>query len=52
MVFQLIQKLETPELCFDERLSITVQLREVLGNVNYRDAQLLDYRKPAQILSP
>jgi site-specific recombinase XerD len=34
MVFQLIQKLEMPELCFEERLGITSQLREALGNVN------------------
>ena len=33
-VFQLIQKLEMPELCFEERLGITSQLRKVLGNVH------------------
>jgi hypothetical protein len=30
--FQLIQKLELPELCFQERLSIASQVREVLDN--------------------
>lgn len=34
MVFQLIQKLETPELCFEERLGIASQLRQALGRVH------------------
>jgi hypothetical protein len=33
-MFQLIGKLELPELCLEERLSIAVQLREALGKVN------------------
>lgn len=32
-VFQLIKRLETPELCFEERLNIARQLREALGAV-------------------
>ena len=34
MVFQLIGRLETPELCFEDRLGIAVQLREALDKVN------------------
>ncbi len=33
-VTQLIQQLETPELCLEERLEIASQLRQVLGRVN------------------
>jgi len=33
-VFQLIQKLELPKLCFEERLGIACQLREALYAVN------------------
>ncbi len=33
-VFQLIQKLEMPELCFEERLSLAGQLREALGGID------------------
>jgi hypothetical protein len=32
-LFQLIQQLEMPELCYDKRLSIVCQLREELGAV-------------------
>lgn len=32
-LFQLIQQLELPELCLDERLDITFQLRELFGDV-------------------
>lgn len=32
-VFQLIERLEMPELCFEERLSLAGQLREALGAV-------------------
>ena len=32
-VFQLIERLELPELCFEERLGIAAQLREALGVV-------------------
>jgi site-specific recombinase XerD len=32
-VAQLIERLETPELCFEERLAITCQLREALDTV-------------------
>ena len=28
---ELVQKLEEPELCFEERVSITTELREILG---------------------
>jgi integrase len=31
-VFQLIGRLELPEICFEERLDIVIQLREVLNN--------------------
>jgi hypothetical protein len=34
MEFQLIQKLEMPELKLEERLEITRQLRETLGKVD------------------
>jgi hypothetical protein len=30
-VFQLIERLKLPELCYEERLSITSQLKEVLN---------------------
>lgn len=30
-VLQLIEQLEIPELCFEERLGITLQLRELFG---------------------
>jgi integrase len=33
-LFQLVAQLETPELCFEERLGIAGQLREALGRVN------------------
>jgi site-specific recombinase XerD len=33
-LFQLVAQLETPELCFEERLGIASQLREALGRVN------------------
>jgi hypothetical protein len=32
-VLQLIERLELPELCLEERLGITLQLREFLGVV-------------------
>ena len=32
-VLQLIERLELPELCFEERLDITFQLRELFGVV-------------------
>jgi hypothetical protein len=32
-VLQLIEQLETPELCYEERLDITLQLRELFGAV-------------------
>ena len=32
-VLQLIEQLEIPELCFEERLDITLQLRELFGAV-------------------
>jgi len=32
-LFQLIEQLEVPELCFEERLDITLQLRELFGVV-------------------
>jgi hypothetical protein len=32
-LFQLIEQLELPELCFEERLGITLQLRELFGVV-------------------
>jgi hypothetical protein len=32
-VLQLIERLELPELCFEERLDITLQLRELFGVV-------------------
>jgi hypothetical protein len=32
-LIQLIEQLETPELCFEERLDITLQLRELFGVV-------------------
>lgn len=32
-VIQLIERLELPELCFEERLDITLQLRELFGVV-------------------
>jgi len=32
-VLQLIEQLELPELCFEERLGITLQLRELFGVV-------------------
>jgi hypothetical protein len=51
MVFQLIQRLELPELCFEERINIAYQLREVLGNVHEHappniliDQQLLRFK--------
>ena len=34
MVFQLIGQLETPELCFEERIDIAIQLRDILDRVN------------------
>jgi len=33
-VFRLIQRLEIPELCFEERINITCQLRQAFGNVH------------------
>lgn len=33
-IFQLVQRLELPELCFEERIIITSQLRKGLGNVH------------------
>lgn len=33
-VFQLIKRLECPELCFEERLLLAGQLREAMGMVN------------------
>jgi len=33
-LFQLIQQLETPELCFEERLGIASQLREALDTLH------------------
>jgi hypothetical protein len=33
-VVQLIERLEVPELCLEERLEIVAQLREVLGKFN------------------
>jgi hypothetical protein len=33
-LFQLIRRLELPELCLEERLSLTGQLREALGKVH------------------
>lgn len=33
-LFQLIEQLELPELCLEERLGIASQLRETLSNVN------------------
>jgi len=35
-VFQLIEQLELPELCYEERLDIAGQLREALGRVHER----------------
>jgi len=32
-VIQLIERLETPDLCIEERLDITLQLRELFGVV-------------------
>ena len=32
-VLQLIEQLEIPELCFEKRLDITLQLRELFGAV-------------------
>jgi len=32
-LIQLIEQLELPELCFEERLGITLQLRELFGVV-------------------
>jgi hypothetical protein len=32
-VLQLIERLEIPELCFEERLDITLQLRDLFGVV-------------------
>ena len=32
-VLQLIEQLEMPELCYEERLDITLQLRELFGVV-------------------
>jgi hypothetical protein len=32
-LIQLIEQLELPELCFEERLDITLQLRELFGVV-------------------
>jgi hypothetical protein len=32
-VLQLIEQLEIPELCYEERLDITLQLRELFGVV-------------------
>jgi site-specific recombinase XerD len=37
MVFQLIGRLELPELCFEERLVIASQLREALSTVHERE---------------
>jgi len=34
VVFQLIERLELPELCYEERLGIASQLREAVGRVN------------------
>jgi hypothetical protein len=33
-VVQVIERLEVPELCLEERLEIVAQLREVLGKFN------------------
>jgi hypothetical protein len=33
-MFQLIDQLKLPELCFEERLDVASQLREVLSKVN------------------
>lgn len=33
-LLHLIQQLQSPELCFEERLGIASQLREALGRVN------------------
>ena len=32
-LFQLIERLEVPELCFQERLDISFQLRDLFGTV-------------------
>jgi len=36
-VFQLIQRLEIPELCFEERVNIVCQLRKTLGHIHVHD---------------
>ena len=33
-LLQLIQKLETPELCVEERMNIAIQLHDILDRIN------------------
>jgi len=40
-VLQLIEQLEIPELCFEERLGITLQLRELFGVVQELEPTLV-----------
>jgi hypothetical protein len=45
-LFQLIQQLELPELCLDERLEITLQLRELFGDVQVsKSAMVFGYQR-------
>ena len=40
-VLQLIEQLEIPELCFEERLDLTLQLRELFGVVQELEPTLV-----------
>lgn len=40
-LIQLIERLELPELCFEERLDLTLQLRELFGAVQEFEAAMV-----------
>jgi hypothetical protein len=40
-VLQLIEQLEIPELCFEERLDITLQLRKLFGVVQESESAMV-----------
>jgi hypothetical protein len=40
-LIQLIERLEVPELCIEERLDITLQLRELFGVIQKLESALI-----------
>jgi hypothetical protein len=40
-LIQLIEQLETPELCFEDRLDITLQLRGLFGVVQVSESAMV-----------